>query len=280
MNWWGKAYEEYPVEHDKIFKMETSRRAFEEDVSMVGTGLIPIMNEGEGVTYDTMHQGFVTRYTHLQYGGGVVITRNMVEDDLYDVLGKQRVESLAFSARQTVEIVAANVLNRAFNSSYTGGDGKEMIANNHPNVSGGTWSNTTPTPADLSEAALEQACIDIAKWTDDRGRKIVVRPTKLVIPVDLAFTAERILGSNLQVGTANNDINALKSLGKFKEGYFVYHYLTDPDAWFLLTDVQNGLKCFTRRPMEFTNDNDFDSDNAKYKVTFRTSYGWTDPRRS
>lgn len=200
--------------------------------------------------------------------------------DLYDVIGKQRAQALAFSMRQTKEIVCANVLNRAFNPSYTGGDGKELCADDHPNIAGGTWSNELTTSSDLSEAALEQAFIDIGKWENDRGLKIATMPKKLVVPVDLQFEAERILGSNLRVGTANNDLNAIRSLGKLPEGYCVNHYLTDADAWFILTNHQNGLIFFERRADDFTNDNDFDTDNAKYKGTMRFSCGWGDPRRT
>ena len=276
--WFGEAYKEFPEEWSQIFKKESSRKAFEEDVSTSGFGLVPAMAEGAPVTYDSTQQGFVTRYTHQDYGMGFVITRNMVEDDLYDVAGKKNAQSLAFSARQTVEIICANVLNRAFTAAYKGGDGKELCATNHPNIAGGTYSNELATPADLSELALEQAIIDIGKWKNDRGLRIAVTPKKLVIPVDLLFTAERILGSNLRVGTSNNDINALKSLGCLEGGYVVNHYLTDTNAWFLMTDVPNGLVLKERRPMEFTMDNDWDTSNAKYKVTFRMSVGWSDPK--
>ena len=198
--------------------------------------------------------------------------------DLYDVVGKKRAQALAYSVRQTQEIICANVLNRAFNPSYKGGDGKELCATDHPNISGGTYANELSSPADLSELALEQMIIDIGKMKNDRGLRIAVNQRKLVIPIELQFDAERILGSNLRVGTANNDLNAIKSMGLVPEGYCVNHYLTDSNAFFLLTDVKDGLKFWERRPMSFEMDNDFDTSNAKYKTTFRMSVGWTDPR--
>lgn len=276
--WYGDAYQERPEEWSQIFKKYNSRKAFEEDVSYSGFGLIPAMGEGSPVTYDTAQQGFVTRYTHVQYGRGFVITRNVVEDDLYDIVGKKRAQALGYSMRQTKEVVCANVFNRAFNASYTGGDGKSLVASDHPNINGGTYSNAPTSPADLSEAALEQAVIDIGRWTDDRGLQRAFSPKKLIIPLGLVFEAERILGSNLRVGTSNNDLNALRSLGCLPEGYFVYHYLTDSDAWFLTTDAPDGLKFFERRPDEFAMDNDWETDNAKYKATMRFSVGWSDPK--
>jgi hypothetical protein len=180
--------------------------------------------------------------------------------------------------RQTKETVAANVYNRAFNSSYTGGDGKELCATDHPNVAGGTWSNELTTAADLSEAALEQAIIDMMAWTDDRGLLIAAMPEKLIIPPELVFEAERILETPLRVGTADNDVNALKNLGKFRGGVTVNHYLTDADAWFIRTNVANGMKHFERKADSFAEDNDFDTDNAKFKASARYSFGWSDPR--
>ncbi|RMH21708.1 MAG: hypothetical protein D6698_02315 [Gammaproteobacteria bacterium] len=275
--WWGKAYNEYPEEWSKIFDKATSRRAFEEDVQVSSFGLAPVKREGAPVAYDTEEQGFVTRYTHLVYALGFIITREMVEDDLYDIVGERRAKALAFSMRQTKETVAANVLNRAFNSSFVYGDGQPLLSASHPNVAGGTFSNRLAVDSDLSEAALEQACIDIAKFTDDRGLKIAAMPEKLIIPVDLMFEVDRILKSEYRPGTNNNDINALNLQGRFKD-VVVNHYLTDTDAWFIKTNVPNGLKCFQRRPVDFSMDNDFDSDNAKYKATERYSFGCTDPR--
>ena len=275
--WYGKEYAEYPVEHDKLFDNFKSTRAFEEDVGVSSFGLAVVKPEGSPITYDSERQGFITRYTHAVYGLGFVITREMMEDDQYDVVGERKAQGLAFSIRQTKEILAANVYNRAFNSSYTGGDGKEMIATDHPNVSGGTWSNELSTAADLSEAALEQACKDIAAFTNDRGLLIGVRPKSLIISRDMPFEAKRILFSDGRPATANNDLNALKVMGMIPE-IVVNHYLTDLDAWFIRTNVKNGLKHFERRADSFDMDNDWDTENAKFKASFRSSWGWTDPR--
>lgn len=275
--WYGITYNQYPVEHLSIFDKENSSMAWEEDVGASTFGLAPVKPEGGGITYDEARQGFIDRYTHVTYGLGFMITREMVEDGLAGTVALRRAKALAFSIRQTIETVAANILNRAFNSDYTFGDGKELCATDHPNVAGGTWANELATAADLSEAALEQACIDIANFTNDRGLKIAVRPMKLVIPTALIFEATRILKSELRVGTADNDLNALKNLGMIPE-VVVNHYLTDNDAWFIKTDVPDGMKHFERRSMEFDTDNDFDTENARFKSTFRGSWGCTDKR--
>lgn len=275
--WYGKEYSEYPVEWDKLFEKNTSKRNFEEDVLQSGFGLASEKSEGGAVSYDTARQGFTTRYTPIVYALGFVITREMMEDDLYDTIGKGKAQALAFSMRQTKEVVAANVYNRAFSTSYLGGDGKELCATDHPNVAGGTWSNELSTAADLSEAALEQACIDIAGFTSDRGLAIAVRPKQLIIARQNIFEAKRILGSEGRVDSPNNDLNAIKSLGSIPE-IVTNHYLTDTDAWFIRTDVKNGMKYFERRGDEFTMDNDFDTENAKFKATGRYVFGWTDPR--
>lgn len=274
--WYGKSYSEYPVEHDKLFDKFNSRKAWEEDVGITSFGLAMIKGEGAPVMFDSEQQGFVTRFTHVEYALGFVITKNMVEDDLYDVVGQRKANGLAFSMRQTKETVAANVYNRAFNSSYTGGDGKELLATDHPNVAGGTWANELSVAADISEAALEQACIDIAKWTNDRGLKIAVKPKSLIVPVDLDFEANKILKTEYEVGTANNTVNIVR--GRFPMGVTVNHYLTDTDAWFIRTSAPHGMKHFERRADSFGMDNDFDTDNAKFKATARYSFGWTDPR--
>lgn len=276
--WYGKAYNEYPVEWDKLFDKYTSRRNFEEDVGVSSFGLAVQKAEGAPVSYDSERQGFVTRYTHVVYALGFVITREIVEDDLYDVVGQRRAQGLAFSMRQTKEIVGANVYNRAFNSSYPGGDGVALLANNHPNVAGGTWSNVLSTASDLSEAALEQACIDIQGFRNDRGLLISIKPRKLIVHYSNEFEAHRILKAVGRTGTDLNDPNAIKDLGIFPEGVFVSHYLTDPDAWFIRTNAPHGMKYFERRADEFTNDNDFDTENAKFKASARYSFGHTDPR--
>lgn len=282
--WYGQAYAEYPVEWDKLFEKNTSRRAFEEDVGTSGMGLAAVKDQAGAITYDSMRQGFTSRYQHVTYGLGFIVTREAFEDDLYDVVAKKKAQSLAFSMRQTKEIIAANVYNRAFNTSYVGGDGATLVASagsggstSAPNVAGGTYTNGVSVAVDISEAALEQACIDIASFTNDRGLKIAVRPRKLVIPKELMFEVSRILKTDGRPGTDNNDINALKSMGMIPE-VVVNHYLTDTDAWFILTDVRDGLKYFERRGDEFAMDEDFDTENAKYKATARYSFGWTDRR--
>lgn len=275
--WYGKEYSEYPVQWDKLVETHKSTRAFEEDVGESGFGLAVVKPEGSPISYDSARQGFITRYSHIVYGLGFVITREMMDDDLYDVIGERKAKGLAFSMRQTKEIVVANLYNRAFNSSYTGGDGKEMIATDHPLVAGGTFSNELTTAADISEAALEQASIDIQAFTNDRGLLIAVRPRTLIITPSQEFEVKRILGTVGRVATANNDLNALKTMGIIPE-VVVNNYLTDRDAWFIRTDVKNGLKLFERRADEFGMDNDFDTENAKFKATARYSVGWTDPR--
>lgn len=275
---YGKAYDEFKVEYPDLFDTFKSNKHYEEDLGVSSFGLTQVKAEGAPVNYDSERQAFLTRYTHVEYGLGFIVTKVMYEDDLYSVVGERRARGLAFSARQTKEVVGANVYNRAFNSSYTGGDGSALLVTNHANFAGGTWSNTLAVAADLSEAALEQACIDLMKFTNDRGLRISVMPQSLIIPSDLIFEAERILKSPYRVGTANNDINALKEMGKFPEGIVVNHYLTDTDAWFIRTNVQDGMKYWTRVDDTFTDDNDFDTDNAKYKVRARYSFGWTDPR--
>lgn len=275
--WWGKAYSEYPAEWDKLFDKFSSRKAFEEDVGVSSFGLASVKAEGAPITYDSERQSFISRYTHVVYASGFVITREVYEDDQYDVVGQRKAQGLAFSMRQTKEVIAANVYNRAFNASYTGGDGVSLINSAHPNYAGGTWSNVLATASDLSEAALEQACIDIAGFTNDRGLTIAVRPDALIIPRQSIFEASRILKSDGRVGTDNNDLNALKTMGMIPK-IVTNHYLTDTDAWFIRTDVKDGMKYFERRADEFGMDEDFDTENAKYKATMRFSFGWTDPR--
>lgn len=276
--WYGKEYSEFPVEYTDLFNTYTSRKAFEEDVGVSSFGLAQIKPEGQGVTYDIETQGFITRYTHVVYALGFIITKEMFDDDQYDVVGERRARGLAYSMRQTKEVVAANIYNRAFNGNYTYGDGSALIVSNHANVAGGTWSNLLSVAANLSEAALEQACIDIAKFTNDRGLKINVQPQSLHIPVDLQFEAERILKSQYRVGTPNNDISALISMGKFPKGIKMNHYFTSTTAWFLRTNAPDGMKYFERNGDSFAEDNDFDTNNAKFKAEARYSFGNTDPR--
>lgn len=281
--WYGEAYAEYPVEWDKLFEKNTSRRAFEEDIGYSGFGLAVVKDQGAPIQYDTARQGFTSRYNHVTYGLGFIVTREAYDDDLYDVVAKQKARSLAFSMRQTKETIAANVYNRAFNTSYVGGDSATLVAcaaggsASAPNVAGGTYTNGPTAAVDMSEASLEQACIDIASFTNDKGLKIAVRPRRLVIPKELMFEADRILKTEGRTGTDLNDLNALKARGLIPE-VVVNHYLTDTDAWFILTDVRDGLKYFERRADEFGMDEDFDTENAKYKATARYSFGWTDRR--
>lgn len=275
--WYGKAYNDYPVEWDKLVDTQKSSRAFEEEVGISSFGLAVVKPEGAGISYDSEQQGFITRYQHVVYALGFIITREMMDDDLYDIVGQRKAQGLARSMRQTKEIVVANLYNRAFNSSYTGGDGVSMINASHPTIAGGTWSNQIGTAADLSEAALEQACIDIANFTDDRGLLIAARPKSLIISRYMPFEARRILQTEGRYGTANNDVNALKDMGMIPS-VVVNHFLTDADAWFIRTDVPKGPQLFERRGDEFDMDNEWETENAKFKASARYSVGWTDPR--
>lgn len=275
--WYGKAYNEFASEWDKIYSQHKSRKAFEEDVGVSGFGLAAVKSEGNGISYDSERQGFTTRYNHVVYALGFVITREAFEDDQYDIVGEKKAKALAMSMRQTKETVGANVINRAFTSGYTGGDGVVLCSSAHPNVAGGTWSNIISTAADISEAALEQAYIDMSAWTNDRGLKIAVKPKALLIAPANIFDAARILDADGRSGTADNDPNVLKNKGIIPQT-IVNHYLTDSDAWFILTDVSDGLKYWERRGDEFDMDNEFDNENAKFKATARYAFGWTDPR--
>ena len=276
--WYGDAYDEWEVQHTALFDQFTSRRAFEEEVGKSGLGLLSVKPEGSAITYDTMMQGFTTRYTHTEYASGMIITKIAVEDDQYDVIGPARAKGLARAVRATMETVGANVYNRAFTSGYTGGDGSVLLGSSHSNAAGGTWSNIPTVAANLSEASLEQACIDIARFTDDRGNKIKVMPMSIHTAPENEFELNRILKSVGRVGTANNDGNMLKEMGKFPKGVFINYYFTSTTAWFIRTNVDNGMKHFVRSAPKFAEDNDFDTSNAKFKVEYRDSFGWTDPR--
>ncbi len=276
--WYGKSYNDYPAEWVKLgFADNKSSKAYEEDVGISSFGLAAVKAEGAPITYDSERQGYTTRYNHVVYALGFIITREMFEDDQYDVVGQKKAKALARSMRQTKEIVAANIFNRAFSNSYVGGDGKELCATDHPNVAGGTQANELTTAADLSEASLEQAVIDLEGFTDDRGLLIAAKPRKLIVPRQLRFEAHRILGADGRTGTDLNDPNALKDMGLFSD-VTVNHFLTDADAWFIVTDVDDGLKYFERRADAFEMDNDFDTENAKFKATARYSFGWSDYR--
>ena len=275
--WYGKEYNDYKVEYLDLFEKHSSNKAFEEDVGVSSFGLALQKPEGTPISYDTERQGFIDRYQHVVFALGFVITKEAFDDDQYEIVGKRKAGGLARSIRQTKEIVGANVYNRAFNPAVVYGDGVSLINAAHPNIAGGTWSNVIATAADLSEAALEQAAIDIAGFTDDRGLLIAARPECLVIPRQLMYEAKRILSSDLRVGTDNNDLNALKTMGVIPK-VVTNHYLTDPDAWFIRTDVKNGMKYFERDADSFDMDNDFDTDNAKYKARSRYSFGASDKR--
>ena len=282
--WYGDAYAEFSPQWPALFEKNTSRRAFEEDVGVSMFGLPTIKAEGAAISYDSSRQGFTSRYNHVVYALGFIVTREAVDDDLYDVVGKQKAKSLAFSMRQNKEIVAANVYNRAFNTTYVGGDSATLIASaggggsaSHANVAGGTWTNGVAAAVDLSEAALEQAVIDIRGFQNDRGLKVNAKAKCLIIPKELMFEAQRILKTEGQVYSADNTLNALKTMGVIPE-VIVNDYLTDTDAWFIRTNVQDGLKYFERDGDSFAMDEDFDTENAKYRARSRFSFGWTDPR--
>lgn len=278
--WYGQSYDEYETEWDKLFEKDTSRRAFEEFVGASGFGLAVVKNEGNPIQYDTERQGFTTRFNHVAYALGFVVTREAFEDDLYDVVAPQKAQSLAFSMRQTKEIVGANIYNRAFSGSYTYGDGVSLVNASHPNVFGGTVSNQIATAADLSEAALEQAVIDIQNFTNDRGLRIKIVPQSLIIPTNLMFEAQRILKAEKRVGTENNDPNVLKMMGIIPE-VIQNHFLTDTDAWFIRTKMpsKKGMLYLEREGDRFDMDNDFDTENAKFKAYGRYSFGAVDTAR-
>ena len=276
---YGVSYKEYPEEHTQIFETRNSSRAFEEAVGMQGFGLVPVKTEGAAISAEDTGQGFIDRFTHVTYGLMFKITRELYEDGLAPTEAVKRAKALAFSIRQTQETVAANILNRAFNSSYTYGDGKELCADDLPYYSGGTWRNELSTSADLSEAAVEQACIDIAtQFKSDKGLTIAVRPKKLVCHPSEMFEAERLFESTLQYDSVNNAVNAVKHSKAVPGGYVVNHYLTDEDAWFIITDIPDGLIHYSRRAPEFGMDNEWDTENARFKATFRASWGCADKR--
>lgn len=279
---YGKEYEQYQTEYDKVFDIEKSQKAYEEILGASMFGLAKVKNQGAPIEYDSAQQGFLTRYTPTVFALGFTITREMMEDNQYSEIGLRAAKELAWSMRETKEIIAANILNQAFSggSNPTYGDGVTMINSAHPNVAGGTQSNTLATAADLSEAALEQAVIDISLWTDDRGKIIALQPQKLIIPPQLQFEAKRIIGSDLRAGTNNNDLNALKATGHFTD-VVLMHRLTSANAWFIKTNAPGGgkgLTYFERRGAEFEMDNEFDTENAKFKATERYSMGISDWR--
>ena len=274
----GLEYDKYDKEHLDIFDVESSDRAFEEEVMLAGFGNAETKPEGAGVNYDTAQESWTARYNHETIALAFAITEEAVEDNLYDKLAGRYTKALARSMNNAKQIKGANVLNRGFNSSYTGGDGKELLATDHPTVTGGDFKNELTTAADLNETSLEQALVDLADMIDERGLKVAVKATKMLIPSELVFVAERLLQSQLRTGTADNDINAVRSSGMVPGGYVVNHYLTDSDAWFLKTDAPNGLKVFERSPLKTSMEGDFDTGNMRYKARERYSFGWSDPR--
>jgi hypothetical protein len=273
----GMSYDSYDREYEDIYAIEDSQRAFEEEVLITGFGSAPTKTEGQGVVFDNASESYSARYTHETIALAFALTDEAVEDNLYDSLGKRYVKALARSMGNTKEVKGADVLNNAFSGTYTGGDGVSLINTGHPLAGGGTAANRATTMADLNETSLEDALIDISTFTDDRGLTISVQASKLVVPPQLVFVADRILNSDKRVGTADNDLNAIKSNGVVPGGYTVNHYLTDTDNWFLTTDVPNGLKHFVRSPMATSMDGDFDTGNSRYKARERYSFGVSDP---
>ena len=274
----GLEYKNYENQHTEIYDIENSDRAFEEEVMLSGFANAAVKAEGSAVTFDTANEAFTSRYTHETIALAFAITEEAIEDNLYDRIATRYTKALARSMAQTKQIKAANVLNNGFNSSFPGGDGKELFATDHPTQSAGTLANELSTSADLSETSLEQAMIDIAAFKDERGLKIAARGLKLIIPSELQFTAERILKSPARVGTADNDLNALSSKGMIPQGYVVNNFLTDTDAFFIKTDAPNGLKHFQRAPITTKMEGDFETGNVRYKSRERYSFGFSDFR--
>jgi hypothetical protein len=273
----GLEYKRYENQHEEIYDIESSERAFEEEVMLSGFANAAVKPEGSGVTFDNAQETFTARYTHETIALAFAITEEAIEDNLYDRIASRYTKALARSMSNTKQVKAANVLNNGFDSNYAGGDGSPLFSTTHPTIAG-SFSNTLATQADLNETSLEQAIIDIAALTDERGLKIAARPTKAIVPPELQFTSERLMKSAGRTGTANNDINAIKSMGMVPEGYTVNNFLTDPDAWFLRTDVPNGMKMFLRAPIKTSMEGDFDTGNVRYKARERYSFGWSDPR--
>ena len=280
----GLEYQRYGEEHKEIYETESSDRSFEEETKLAGFAAAPLKSEGAAIAYDNAQEAFTARYNHVTIALGFSLTEEAVEDNLYDSLSARYTKALARSMANTKQVRAANVLNNGFNGAFLGGDNVSLFGTNaaaaivnHPLVSGGTNSNRPAVGVDLSEAALEAAVIQIAAWTDERGLLIAAKPRRLVIPPALQFVATRLLDTQLRVGTADNDLNALRNNGAIPDGYSVNHYLTDTNAFFLTTDVPNGMKHFERTPLTTSMDGDFDTGNVRYKARERYSFGWSDP---
>ena len=273
----GLEYARYGEEHKEVYETETSERSFEEETKLSGFSAAPVKNEGSAIAYDNAQEAWTARYNHQTIALGFSLTEEAIEDNLYDSLSARYTKGLARAMAYTKQVKAASVLNNGFDSGYAGGDGVALFSTQHPLVSGGTNSNTFSTEADLNETSLEAAVIQIAAWTDERGLLIAAKPKKLVVPPSLMFVATRLLETKLRVGTTNNDISAINNNGTIPEGYTVNHFLTDVNAWFLLTDVPNGMKMFERTPLQNSMDGDFDTGNVRYKSRERYSFGWSDP---
>ena len=273
----GMEYARYGEEHKEIYETETSERSFEEETKLSGFSAAPVKSEGSAIAYDNAQEAFTARYNHETIALGFSITEEAVEDNLYDSLSARYTKSLARAMAYTKQVKAAAVLNNGFSNTYPGGDGVSLFNASHPLISGGVNSNTPTTQIDLNETSLEAAVIQIAAWTDERGLLIAAKPKKMVVPPSLMFVAKRLLDTELRVGTADNDINAIKQMGAIPEGYCVNHFLTDTSAWFLTTDVPNGMKHFVRTPLQNSMDGDFDTGNVRYKARERYSFGWSDP---
>jgi len=274
----GLEYDRYENEHAEIFDSENSDRAFEEEVMLSGFAQAPVKGEGAAVTYDTAQETYTSRYSHETVALAFALTEEAIEDNLYDSLSARYTKALARSMASTKQVKAANVLNNGFNSNFPGGDGKELFATDHPTLTGGDGSNEPSTAADLNETSLENAMIDIAALTDERGIKINVQARKLIVPPQLQFVADRVLKTPGRVGTSDNDINAMRSMGMLPDGYVVNHYLTDTDAFFIKTDAPNGMKHFVRSPMATGMEGDFETGNVRYKARERYSFGFSDWR--
>jgi hypothetical protein len=273
----GLEYKSYGEEHKELYEVETSERSFEEETKLSGFSAAPVKDEGTAIRYDNAQEAWTARYNHETIALGFSITEEAVEDNLYDSLSKRYTKALARGMAYTKQVKAAGTFNNGFSAAATGGDGVALFSTSHPLVNGGVNSNTFATQADLNETSLEAAVIQIAAWTDERGLLIAAKPRKLIIPPALMFVAKRLLATELRVGTTDNDINALKATGSIPEGHTVNHFLTDTNAWFLLTDVPNGMKHFVRSPLANSMDGDFDTGNVRYKARERYSFGWSDP---
>ena len=275
----GMEYARYGEEHKEIYETETSERSFEEETKLSGFSAAPVKPEGSAIAYDNAQEAWTARYNHETIALGFSLTEEAIEDNLYDSLSARYTKALARAMAYTKQVKAAAVLNNGFTNSaqYYGGDNVPLFSTSHPLVSGGVNSNTSSTNADLNETSLENAVIQIAAWTDERGLLIAAKPRKLIVPPALQFVATRLLETELRVGTNDNDVNAIKNNGSIPEGYTINHFLTDPNAWFLTTDVPNGMKHFIRTPLSNSMDGDFDTGNVRYKSRERYSFGWSDP---